>query len=519
MTSKTSKQEKFAVFLMTGDTIIKKSSVLQNSINCHSSNYEYNYGSFNPPFEDEAADKLSNNTSQPLPIATITQPKKFVDREIIAHVKNLEVEEEVKLDSDSGDILFTPRRKIELEIPPDDISAEDEQFKEAGAIVEDLPPPPAHFFHQSTSSDGFCKFTSIKKDELYQENVSCSNSNDSLGVSSPNVTKNNKSQRFSSTMTSYSSENELLKESSKHTLKRSVECDDLKSPETIIQDQLGSQTRVYRSHENYLQMMHPIDLSPMLLEEPGAVSVDALNYEKIESSLNNVEAFLNSNDLCDIIDFSKRNSNFQPPINFPHHVQSQPQINSHCIVSQVDNHLNSKTSSELSQGSYQSNTSNNIKNQGMLVQTYPANFTSNLLLSDTINQKRHQTPTTNNIIFSPNKQQHRKQNLTATTTTLPQNNSSAFLEPAASASQATSKTSNTPVTKISDNQPDLLTIKKISCADVHEKTSHPSLDLACAHSLAQQLYNLNGFTMADVCKHLSKKSVCTLHSISFSSTR
>lgn len=501
MTSKSSKQEKFATFVMTGDTMIKTNSILHNNTITQSFNGDDTeiIEKGENKFENNEELNVAKNNSTKLtsskiihsPCSQAAVVTKNGKNNSITHAENnFGIENTDHKNSNLPISNNTPRRIIELEIPPDDISAEDEDFKELVANVDDLPPPPEHFFHQSNSSDGFCTFTSIQNgNQNHQENVLFKNSdiNSIATIPENNLVTTHKAPKFFHKITACSSEKELIKENAKDILKRSMECDDLKSPERSMQEQLGSQSRVYRSHENYLQMLNPIDLSPMLLEEPGAVSVDALNYEKIESSLNNVEAFLNSNDLCDIIDFSKRNSNIHPHINLQTLMQPQLDTLQPFVNSQpefIDQLLN------LSPNKLQINNNNN----DLIIQrnyTTTNDLSINTPTHNQLPSNNHTTtlaslPTNPQIQHSPPTLSHFKE---TTTAQLP--------------SQSILRQTNN-VTKPPTNHTDIFPMPPPpSSTCLHDATS--SIDVSCAQRLANRLFNQDGFQPSDVSKHLSKR--------------
>ena len=238
MTSPVRTKQKFETFVMTGDTIIKTRSI---SPQLRSSQISLNHDGLKYP-------SLSLNTD-PISSRTFSNDFEKCNKKYLlttkSPVKGIICKKVLKVQSP---------RSIDLDIPPDDISSEDEFYKEEVVDVDHLPPPPDDFFMEPThdnasAENSITEYQNMFDDSLMQSQLSRHRSYDSITTEG----RNQESEKMP-------------------TLHN--------NPDLI--DHKKVCVRNYKSHENYLQLENSVEFVPIVFEETGAISIDALNYNKIE---------------------------------------------------------------------------------------------------------------------------------------------------------------------------------------------------------------------------------------------
>ena len=381
--------------------------------------------------------------------------------------------------------IFLTDKTSDSNISTYEMTKEDEKLREM--MDAEFPPPPAHFFQHSTSSDNFGIFTSIKSDSKNIENYIYSNDNEN------NNAESFKSKKRLSKLSAFSSEKELAGDFS--TLKKSSGSKNTKSSEKM--DPFVSQSRVYKSHENYLQTLHPPDLCPLILDEPGAISIDALNYQKIENSLDNIEAFLNSTEVLDIINFNKRKS----------HLQSSQNTTMQSCVLYAQPAISHNIYYNDSQLSYKDKTDKNNNNKNNNNTNIETNIQDNKRQNQSLQGRQdHSSIQCNNHSGNP---EARPKLLVHHTTS---NNSQLLLKSAKLNHKASTHLSHGPsgitqpsITPSIAEPMDPST--QASVPNLHKTESHSSLDISHAKQVSNNLYHLKGFTLSDVSKYLSRTLV------------
>lgn len=238
MTSPVRTKQKFETFVMTGDTIIKTRSI---SPQLRSSQISLDHDCLKYP-------SLSLNTDP------FSSRKLSNDFEKCNKKYNLTATSPVKGVILKNILKVQSPRSLDLDIPPDDISSEDEFYKEEVVDVDHLPPPPDDFFTEPTPNHASAEKSIVEQqnmleDSLMQSQLSRHRSYDSITAEGRNP--------------------EPDKMPTLHN-----------SPDLI--DHKKVCVRNYKSHENYLQLENSVEFVPIVFEETGAISIDALNYNKIE---------------------------------------------------------------------------------------------------------------------------------------------------------------------------------------------------------------------------------------------
>ena len=290
---------RFETFVMTGDMIIKTASVPAMS---QPRRFEGHI--VDSSVSTSTSDALINDCIEPTPPSPklVEQNGQFdctiADNGVGSSSYFSNEYDNSSFLSPQMEILGYPRFAdvpIELDIPPDDISSEDEMYKsECDVDIDDLPPPPDDFLSDfapppteianSFLMEGTQSTQPSQLNNTWDNsvaNVRTVSSNSQPVLSCPHLND----QLLPKDCYGLESRNNVM---SSHSAEKIATNSEKNQNGQTNSDRLIV-VRGSKSHENYLQFDDGIGFVAINLEDGVAASIDALHYEKSGSSLESLE--------------------------------------------------------------------------------------------------------------------------------------------------------------------------------------------------------------------------------------